>query len=66
MPNIRLETNIFLVYIDWKMAQLEEPFARLVGPIPSSKFKRLNMGGDLNGERNPFKKWKEFLAKHQL
>jgi hypothetical protein len=51
-----LEINRFLVLIDWKIAKLEEPFARLVGPIPTSKLKRHNMDGDLSRERNPFKK----------
>jgi hypothetical protein len=56
MSNIRLEINRFLVYIDWKMAKLEEPFAGVVGLITTSKLKRLNMNGDQSGKRIPFKK----------
>jgi hypothetical protein len=43
------------------MVPLEEPFAGVVGSIPTSKLKRQILGRELNSERKIVQKVKEFF-----
>jgi hypothetical protein len=44
------------------MAPFEEPFAGVVGSIPTSKLKRRTLGRGLNGKRKTVQKVKEFFT----
>jgi hypothetical protein len=44
------------------MAPFEEPFAGVVGSIPTSKLKRPTLGRGLTGEKKTVQKVKEFFA----
>jgi hypothetical protein len=44
------------------MAPFEEPFAGVVGSIPTSKLKRPTLGRGLNGKRKTVQKVKEFFT----
>jgi hypothetical protein len=44
------------------MAPFEEPFAGVVGSIPTSKLKRPTLGRGLNGQRKTVQNVEEFFA----